>query len=249
MSTEHATRPIFSREGTDEGVFLSEHPGKYTSEALAACIEEMRAEPGDPEDNKRRAVNRAKVRAFDLIMCNPDLLAFVTLTCDGAKVDRTDYNAVYKYLKVWLSNRVTRRGLRYILCPEYHKDGEAIHFHMLCNVSAMRFVASRTAAGLVRTRKGKPVYNVKDWELGYSTMQICSRDDPREAVAKYIFKYMGKAAGQKIGGRYFLHGGRLAEPYYVYADELTQFEEPRQPTFTVEVNPCAGLTYTKHYHI
>ena len=208
----------------------------------------MRKEPGTHEDNVRRAINRAKVRAFDLIISNPDLDAFVTLTCDPEKVVRTDYNAVYKYLKVWLSNKVSRRDLRYILCPEYHKDGESIHFHMICNRCALDAVPAMTPSGKVRQRKGKPVYNVPEWKLGFSTAQIISRDDPREAVAKYIFKYMGKASGAKIGGRYFLHGGRLLEPFYLYADSLEEFgNEPAK--WTQEIRPFAGMEYVKRYHV
>lgn len=248
LSTEWASRPIFSRRGTEEGIFLPEHPGQYENEALGNLIEQMREEPGRSEDNIRRAINRAKVRAFDLIMSNPDLDAFSTLTCDPERVDRTDYNAVYKYLKVWLSNKVSRRDLRYILCPEYHADGAGIHFHMISNRCALDAVPSLTPSGKVRQRKGKPVYNLPEWKLGFSTAQIIDRDDPREAVAKYIFKYMGKAAGARIGGRYFLHGGRLMEPYYLYADSLDEFPD-RETKWTMEFSPCAGMEYAKHYHV
>ena len=245
LSTEWASRPIFTHDSDVEGILFEDASAKKSG---GSTVAELIGDYCDPEDNARRAINRAKVRAFDLIMCNPDLLAFSTLTCASDKVDRTDYNAVYKYLKVWLSNLVSRAGLRYILCPEYHKDGESIHFHMISNVESLRAVPALTPSGNIRTRGGKPVFNIPLWKLGFSTMQIIDRSDPREAVAKYIFKYMGKASGAKIGGRYFLHGGKMAEPYYLYADELCHFGED-VPKWSQEVRPCANLTYTKHYFV
>ena len=76
---------------------------------------------------------------------------------------------------------------------------------------------------------GDQVYNIDTWHAGFSTAQIVRRrgefDDPREAVAKYIFKYMGKNFGAKIGGRYMLHGGKLAHPLYAYGDGVEQFAD------------------------
>ena len=244
LSAEWASQPIFNRSVVEK------------SEDDVSDRISWDPEDGDVYDNRdtaadnlRRSVNRAKVRAFDFIMCNPDLTAFATMTIDQEKLDRTSWEKIYPKLRVWLSNRVTRNGLKYLICPEYHKDGEGIHFHMLANQSALDFAPAVTPAGRIRMRGGKPIYNLQDWKYGFSTLQLVGREDPRDAVAKYIFKYMGKNAGAMIGGRHFLHGGELREPFYAYADELSElpFVDASKHTFATNFSPCAGVEYSKLY--
>lgn len=244
LSVEHSTRPIFRRKSALE---LGRDPATKSDGILwDPDFDDRRSDP-DP-DNIRRAVNRAKVRCFDYIMCNPDLDMFATLTCDAERVDRTDYAAIYKYTRAWLSNRVQRRGLKYILCPEYHHDGEAIHFHMIGNRDAIDLAAALTPSGNVRRRKGKPIYNVGDWDLGFSTAQVIPSGDSRDAVAKYIFKYMGKQAGARIGDRYFLHGGDLKTPVEELCDVEPAAIQALQPSFASEFERD-GFLYTKKYFL
>lgn len=169
-----------------------------------------RRAPADESSGDERAMRRAKNRVNDLIACNPwDY--FITLTLDSEQIDRTDYGAVVKKLNIWLSNRVQRRGLRYVMVPEYHADGEAIHFHGVFSGGDFRLKYSghRKRIG----GKLKRIYNVTDWTLGYTTAIKC--DDNSRAVAAYIGKYITKA-DCKVGGRYYLHGGALREPEYQY---------------------------------
>lgn len=212
------------------------------------CAEETRVPSAE---NARRSINRAKVRAFDFIMANPDLDAFATLTIDGEKLCRNSWEEIYPKLRIWLSNRVTRRGLKYLLCPEYHKDGENIHFHMIANAQALQYRAALTPSGRPMYRAGKNVYNLTDWEWGFSTMQIVPPTDSRDAVAKYIFKYMGKNAGAKIAGRHFLHGGALREPYCEYADDISELPGvlDAEGKYRTAFSPCAGLDYEKIYFL
>lgn len=157
-----------------------------------------------------RAMRRAKNRVDDLIACNPwDY--FITLTLDPEQIDRSNYDAVIRKLNTWLSNRVQRRGMRYVMVPEYHADGEAIHFHGVISGGDFRLKYSghRKRIG----GKLKRIYNVTDWTLGYTTAIKC--DDNSRAVAAYIGKYITKA-DCKVGGRYYLHGGVLREPECQY---------------------------------
>lgn len=185
------------------------------------------SEETDPE-NARRAARRARRNAFDLIMCNPDLDAFVTITYAPEEVtDKADYTVCYERLRAWLSNGVQRRGLKYVCVPEYTQKGD-IHFHALANSAALRLEAARSAkTGRLLKRHGDQVYNVTDWRAGFSTAQIVRQraegDDARIAVAKYIFKYMGKNLGAKIGGRYMLSGGDLARPAEAFGDGVWSF--------------------------
>lgn len=162
------------------------------------------------EANHRRGRARARKRLFELAACN-DFDLFCTLTLDKEKIDRYDYAAVVKPLNIWLDNRVRRRGLRYILVPELHKDG-AIHFHGLCNAEAMRLAES----GIVRA--GKASLNVVDWVLGFS--QAVRLEGPYERVCNYVAKYITKGGDDgPIGGRYFLKGGDLLTPICTYYNE------------------------------
>lgn len=177
-----------------------------------------------------RAVRRARRNAFDIIMCNGDLDAFATLTYSPEKVDdKTDYAECYKYLRSWLSNGVQRRDLKYLCVPELTKAGD-IHFHAITNAAALKLDAARSPkSGRLLKHHGDQVYNLKDWHAGFSTAQLIRRrnddDDPRLAVSKYIFKYMGKNLGAKVGGRYVLTGGKLAHPLYAYGDGVEQFAD------------------------
>ena len=172
-----------------------------------------------------RATRRAKINAFDIILCNPCLDTFATFTYkpDG-DLDKASYEECYKKLGVWLSNRVQRRGLMYVIVPERHKSGD-IHFHGIMNSSALALDRAISPKGRPLTRNGKPIFNLQDWKLGFSTAQVIGgAESDREAVAKYIFKYMGKQVGQKIGGRYCLIGGRdIVRPRYAYGDSIDEF--------------------------
>lgn len=161
--------------------------------------------------------NRARKRAYDLIRCNPSFDMFVTLTFDPEVIDRKSYTEIVHTINTWLDNRVRRKGLKYILCPEYHKDGEGIHFHGLANEDSLKLVRAERDGRVIR-RKGKTVYNIDDFPFGFTTAIRVTGDEASKACAGYIFKYMTKQSKQRIGGRYFLSGGDLVKPIYIYAN-------------------------------
>lgn len=150
--------------------------------------------------------SRARTKLYDLARCNWDLDAMFTLTFDAAKVDRTNYGEIIKALNTWLSNRVRRFGLKYVAVPEYHADGASIHLHGMCNFDAL----TTTYSG--HRHKGRKVWNIADFPYGFTVVKkIDETDTDRQAVAAYICKYITKDF-QKVGGRYFLHGGELTKP-------------------------------------
>ena len=171
-------------------------------------------------------LHRAKMNAFDKILCNPDLDTFATFTISPEHVqDRASWEDVYQRLKVWLSNRVSRNGLKYVICPERHKKG-GIHFHAIMNSSALRLTPAFNAhTGAPLVHNGQPLYNVADFNFGFTSAELIqSATLDREKVAKYIFKYMGKQGTEgKIGGRYALIGGELASPLYLYGEDPREF--------------------------
>lgn len=179
-------------------------------------------------DNLGRAKRRARSAVRDIALSN-DFTHFVTFTLDASKVDRYDINAVVKKLNTWLDNRVRRKGLKYVLVPELHKDG-AVHFHGFVN-DRLGLVDSGTLTGGELKRPRKPrssrerekllasgchvVYNVTDWMLGFSAA-IELYGDYRAAVG-YVCKYISKEQ-QKIGGRWYYSGGALLRPDVTLTD-------------------------------
>lgn len=211
-------RPVIREAGWE-----AEKPAEGGGGLWAELSEEEKA-----DRNLSRAQRRAKSAVFDLAMSNP-FTHFLTLTIDSRKADRYDAAELLRHLRYWLDNNVRRRGLFYVLIPEYHKDG-AVHFHALTN-DALEMVDSGTmipptggkpsrprsaaqrAAWL--THGGSVVYNVPGWSWGFSTA-IKLHGDRRRAVG-YVTKYITKA-DSKIGGRWYYSGGQLARPEEFTAD-------------------------------
>lgn len=212
------TNPIFNPDGLE----------------LRGTRGESRFKQPTPEAEKvSRSKSRASAKIRDLIYCN-NFDYFVTLTLNGERIERSDYSAVMRKLNSYLANRVRRNGLYYVGVPELHKKG-GFHFHFLMN-DALPLEYSGT---VVRPTGGKPVkektalyqrfnladckkvYNVKDWELGFTTAIRLYGE--RGAVASYIGKYITK--GEKVGGRWYYSGGPLMRPRYMYSNvDMESFE-------------------------
>ena len=157
-------------------------------------------------DGSAKGRSRARGKLYDLVRCNWDLNCMFTLTFDADKIDRTSYDDIIKALNGWFANRVRRNGLKYVVVPEYHADGEAVHFHGLCNFDALSTIYSG------KRHKGRKVYNITDFSYGFTVVKrITDGDSDRQRVAAYVCKYITKG-NAKVGGRYFLHGGDLTKP-------------------------------------
>lgn len=231
-----ASRPIYKTDKTVEARTGPERhrkgdlPGREiweTEEASAAAGDRWEAEE---KDGQRRAANRAKRKLYDTAVCN-DLDMMITLTLSPEQIDRYDCKAAVRKLNYWLNDRVKRRGLRYIMVPELHKDG-AIHYHGLVNSEALRLRDSGH-----KDKAGRRIYNVIDWTLGYTTAVMV--DSNYAAVCQYVSKYVTKQInGGTIGGRYWYHGGELRGPVYRYEQrDIPEGEEAK----AYEI-PEAGLT-------
>lgn len=158
--------------------------------------------------NIDRARRRARAKLFDLAYCN-EWDFFGTLTLDRQKIDRYDYKAIVKKLNTWLNNRVQRKGLTYVIVPEYHKDG-AIHFHGLFN----NCLNLAKTGKFCQTQEGtKEIYNCTEWKFGFTSFIPITGDKAR--ICGYLAKYITKD-GEKVGGRYYLSGGNLKNPGYTY---------------------------------
>lgn len=157
----------------------------------------------DSQEPRSDSVKRSIDKAFEIGLAN-DFRYFITLTLSREKIDRYNLAEIYPKLKNWLSNRVSRNRMDYLLFPEYHKlkKGEtrpAVHFHLLANAEGMRMVDSGK-----RAKSGQPIYNLPGWKYGFST---CIELDGRPAIVRYVTKYITKE-NQRILGRFYLSGGK-----------------------------------------
>ena len=197
----------------------------------------------------KKSYFRARQQCYDYLMCNPDLNTFVTFTFDPQKIDSCSYPLVVSTLSVWLSNRVRRNGLKYILVPEKHQSG-AIHFHGIMNDAGLKLIPSGywkvgkytlewDKISPRKRREAQEIFNVKDMPLGFSTALKVEGEDSQTKISKYIWKYMTKQGGQKIGGRFYLHGGDLQLPKLVFSNEL--FEDSDGALVTYGNTACKIL--------
>lgn len=215
-----ADKPIFGMGGWEESNKWDSdrpHAGKKQQEKKQAA---------DLERSRRRAA--AAVR--DIARCTP-FRWFVTLTFSPERANRYDPAGLIKAMRSWLDNRVRRKGLAYVLVPEYHKDG-AVHFHGFFSDCEIGLTDSGTFKldGDKKPRRprgeaqrqewlasacAKPVYNVSDWGFGFSTALEIFGD--YNAAIGYCCKYIGKQS-EKIGGRWYYSGGQLGRPEVHYID-------------------------------
>ena len=235
MDIYACSEPVFGPKGWSASEDFA-RPGVCLGEPVRRSRSgETQANTEDVERSMRRA--RGMVRRIALAN---DFRYFVTLTLDSMMVDRYDMGQIVKKLNAWCSNMVQRKGLRYVLVPERHKDG-AIHFHGFFN-DALEAVDSGTirVPGYKKPRRprskqqrsewlsagGQVVYNLPAWSLGYTTAIQVYGEYP--AAVAYVCKYIGKG-GEKIAGRWYYSGGDLAQPDVEYmeigaADLLAEYE-------------------------
>lgn len=142
-------------------------------------------------------MKRAKDKAYDIAFAN-DFKYFVTFTLNEQFINRYDKDEVLKRLRDWLDYRVRKCNLKYLIFPEYHKDG-AIHFHGLMS-GDIKIMDS----GL-KTGRGQIIYSAESWQLGFSSVIILEK--PYERVVNYVMKYISKQ-DTRVFGKYYFAGGR-----------------------------------------
>lgn len=192
---------------------------------LARCreVQNEREKPSRDRLNEMIRLHRDRVR--DIVIMN-NFTHFLTITIDPEKFDSFDVDIVRKKLNQWLKHQVIRKGLQYVLIPEYHKSGR-IHAHALVN-DVFTLVPSVRDNGTVRKAKnGQTIYNVVDWRYGWST--CIKLDDQKFRVANYVTKYITKGS-DKIFGKYFWSSKNIQrEPHVILTD--TDFSEVNAQVF------------------
>ena len=197
-----STKQIFRESGWEE--VAEKQPTVRTKREMS---EEEIAE------NLSRSQRRAKIAIRDICLCT-EFTHFGTFTIAPNLEDRYSkentrysYDEIIKELNKWLSNMVQRKDFTYVFIPEFHKDG-AIHFHGL-------FRGNMTLSPYMLSSLGKQQYNLAEWNFGYSLVEELSGS--YEAAVNYCLKYITKES-LKVGGRWYLSGGKLERPRVSLAD-------------------------------
>ena len=151
----------------------------------------------ESERSARNSLNRTKQNIYKYSR-QANWEYFITLTFDGAKVDRYDFDACIKKTNKWFNHQKTRyaHDLKYLFVPERHKDG-AWHIHgVICDIGEMKLTDSgRVAIGkksYIRSTDNAnypTIYNLSGWRFGFST---ATKVKDKHKVANYITKYLTK---------------------------------------------------------
>lgn len=153
--------------------------------------EEDDSDATSDESNIERSIRRTKKRISDYVLCNPfDMFATFTFANDRQNQDR-----IRQQMKDWLKNQRNRNGrFQYLFVPEYHKDGESLHFHaLLLNYSGTVEKAINPKTDQPLVQKGKQVYTLSGYRLGFSNVKLLGETaEDRSKVAAYIKKYITK---------------------------------------------------------
>ena len=213
----YSKKPIFRERGVEL------RPKDDVIEEIL-LIEEEQKEPVEKRDRSDEwlRVNRDRVR--DICIMN-DFTHFLTITINPEKLDSFDVNAVKRKLRDWLSNMQRRKGLKYVLIPEYHKSGR-IHCHALVN-DVLQLEDSGKRCG------EKIIYNCPEWRYGFTT--AIPLDDNKLRIANYVTKYLTKGS-YKIFGKYFWSSKNIhREPEIILCDsDYSDIDSP-------EYRPLGGV--------
>lgn len=142
------------------------------------------------EERTRKQLYAIRRRIKGYAMTN-NFKWFVTLTFNPDKTNSHNYDISKTALLKWCRLMRDRyKKFDYLLIPELHKSG-AVHFHGLLGDTEAHFVeAVNSKTGKPVIRHEKQVYNLTDWEYGFSDCEIIENS---EKAASYITKYVTTA--------------------------------------------------------
>lgn len=146
-------------------------------------------------------ISRAKNTILELALCNK-WEYFVTFTIDKKKFDREDLTGYYKKFSQYIRDYRKRTGCRikYLICPELHKDGKSYHLHGLMAEIEKGDIVPHTNRR--NAKKGYFEFIPYTKKFGFNTFSFI--ENPLACslyMQKYITKDLGKVnliKGQKL---------------------------------------------------
>ena len=196
--------------------FLVPDPTEHTSNILKSLAQ---------DEKSSENLSRARRTVRDLILCN-NFEYFCTFTFSDEKVDRYDFKACRKKLTTFFMNYRNRYSdsFRYIIIPEFHKDG-AIHFHgmvrgiRLEDFEVPEFIEKRNVrtGELTLVPNTKGYIRWKQYNLGFFS---CSKVLHYEGCATYVSKYITKDLMKlPLGQRVFMASENLRRPELIFDED------------------------------
>lgn len=143
--------------------------------------------------NSENARFAARNRLIEIIKANTDFDYFFTGTFNPKKWNRKNFSELKGSFTRWLR----RRGIKYILIPEPHKDG-SIHFHGFFNKTIEPYLAEFDLSQKLPKRitdgikDGRKIYNCPDYAKMFGWVSI-EKIRSLEACAVYVSKYVSKS--------------------------------------------------------
>lgn len=192
------------------------------------------------ETDLERSIRRSQKAVSDYVYCNRfDLFATFTIAKDRHNPEQSK-NKVHN----WIKNQRNRNGkFRYILVPEYHKDG-ALHFHALIGDYSGEVKRSRnTKTGKFLVRNKKPVYELPAFTSGFTKVQYIGQSAEDHArVGSYIRKYITKEMISIFNQKRYWTSQHLNKPIQ---EDNPQWHLEAKPDTVFENEYGKILTYSK----
>ena len=172
---------------------------------------------GRSEDNEKndsnifRSVRRARVTIYDCV-ASGNFTTFVTLTFKDQTEDREI--ALDRLSQFTRAMRDRYGKFAYLFVFERHKKG-GIHIHGVIKDVGFNIEKSVNAKGNNIRRNGKQIYDLCDWEFGFSSFESINDNGK---IARYISKYITKEIVREFGRKSYLCSKGLVRPTKITND-------------------------------
>lgn len=144
-----------------------------------------------------RSIRRTKRRISDYVLCN-DFDMFVTFTFSE---DRQNVEKSKMKMSNWLRNQRKRNGkFKYLIIPEFHKDGRSLHFHALVGgYTGIIEQAINPKTHQPLKQRGQYVFSISGYTLGFTNVKVIDKDpSERYKVGFYLQKYITKTCPESL---------------------------------------------------
>lgn len=137
-----------------------------------------------------RSLRRTRKNIKDYLLCNT-FDHFVTLTI---ATDRQNITHSKAKVTNWIKNEKKRKGkFQHVVVPEFHKDGQSLHFHAVFQGYAGAIEQSFNTDGKPIIQNGRNVYTYPSYTSGFNNIKLIDAEqDSSTKVAYYLQKYVTK---------------------------------------------------------
>lgn len=170
------------------------------------------------ESNSENARFTSYNRLIRIIHANAQMTYFFTGTLNPRLWARNDFKAFYKPFSRFLHHK----GIKYILVPEFHADGENIHIHGLFDSSIEPYLMPFDVDSplpryiLDAIDSGVEVFDFPDYRKRFGYVSV-SRVRDAEKVAHYVSEYILKSIRDsecRVAHRRYYCSRGLNRPYF-----------------------------------